>query len=111
MGAPSNMSVDWETHNRRIIHRFGTAHEIKPASGAPALSVTGVFMSAGMTVLEADTPGVSVTQPSFRAMADKLAGVAVGDKLTHAGVAYRIATKPDPEQPSGHITMRLERQE
>jgi hypothetical protein len=111
------MSVDWPMHARRAIHRLGDGdnpddgHVVKLASGGPHDPVRGVFNSAGITVLDDMTPGVLSSQPSFRAMADELIGVSVGDTLVHDGIDYRIATKPDPEQPSGHITMKLQRKE
>lgn len=101
------MPIDWKAHARRTIEALGEDCPV-PARMVPPFTVRGIFAASNLTVLEGDRAGVAVMHPTFRAMAEDVADMAVGDAIVCGGVAYTIAEKPEPEQPSDQITMRLQ---
>ena len=106
------MAIDWKAHARRTVEALGADWTLKPASGAPAYTVRGIFVSAPVTVLDdAGHAGVGVAHPTLTAMAEDLPCAAVDDVLEHSehGV-YAIADKPRPEQPAGKITLILKKE-
>lgn len=102
------MPVDWKAHARRTIEALGADCPVTPAGSDPPFTVRGIFAAGNMTVLEEERAGVAVMHPTFKAMAEDVADLAVGDAIVCGGVAYTIAEKPQPEQPSDQVTMRLQ---
>lgn len=105
------MPIDWKAHERRTIELLGDDWLLTPAGSDPPFTIRGIFAAAAATVLEEQgVGGVAVLHPTFRTMAADLGDAGVDDTLAHAELgSWRIAERPDPEQPSGRVLLALER--
>lgn len=103
------MTLDREALTRRTIVLLGEDCTLRPASGAPAYTVRGIFDSHAATAAAVEgRPGVHAAAITFRAMDADLGAACEGDSLERGAERYAIAARPEPEL--GQVTLILELQ-